>query len=283
VSVTDNLGDPVEVEASVSVPNSVPEIATVVISPSDPLDNDDLSCAARASDPDGVDPTLTYTWYRDGVAAVDVGDTTTVTADLTTVGDVWECEVAASDGVDTATLLSSGVTIRDPVGYRVVASIEVTLSTDSSGASTASGSAEWDVWSGGGGYATNDCSIYWSVTGVEDTTICRGCTWSFAADYVYEAALSSVASGCASLPADSGGELTEDTRRPTLNAVLDDVSYSLYSFYPGYGLRFSEAGSGGYSYSYGAYSRGRRYEVLETVDAYGRTVLSGYSMRYFYY
>ncbi len=284
VSVTDGLSDPVVVEASVTVSNTAPEVASVVVSPADPLDTQDLTCTARALDADGGDPTLLYRWYRDGVEAVDVGDDTTVLANFTTVGETWECEVEASDGFAVATLLSSAVTIRDPAGFRVTATIEVTVSTDSAGNDAATGSAEWDAFSGGGRFETNDCSIYWSVVGVEDATVCRGCVYSFAAEYTYDAALSSVTSGCASLAADSAGDLSFENRRAlAMAATLDDVNYSLYSYYAGTSTRFYASGSGGSSYSYAGTSYGERYEVLETSDAYGRTVISGYSMRYFYY
>jgi hypothetical protein len=284
VSVTDGLSDPVEVEASVTVFNTAPSITSVTISPTDPLDADDLECAARATDEDGSDPTLFYQWYRDGVVAADVGDDTTVLAELTTVGEQWECEVQASDGFDSATALSSPVTIREPSGYRVTATVEVTVSTDSAGDDVAIGSAEWEVISGGGSYETNDCSIYWSLAGVEDATVCRGCIYSFAAEYTYDASQSSVAAGCAALPADSVGGVSFENRRVlAMTATLDDVYYSLSSYYGGRDLRFYESGSGGYSYSYGGRSSGSSYEVLETADAYGRTVLTGYSMRYLYY
>ena len=80
-----------------------------------------------------------------------------------------------------------------------------------------------------------------------------------------------------------GGMSFENRRVLAMTATLDDVYYSLSSYYGGRDLRFYESGSGGYSYSYGGRSSGSSYEVLETADAYGRTVLTGYSMRYLYY
>lgn len=284
VTVTDGFSEPVVAEASVTVPNTPPEITSVTVSPTSPLDSNDLECAVRATDADGVDPVISYRWFRDGVEATDVGNDETVLAEFTTVGEVWECEGTASDGFDTTSLLSSGETIREPSGYRVTATIEVTVSTDSAGTDSATGSAEWDVKSTGGSYATNDCTIYWSIVGAEDASICRGCVYSFAADYTYDPGLSSVATGCTGVPADSAGDLTFENRRAlALTANLDDVYYSLYSYYSSSALRFSESGSGGYTYSSYGYSFGRSYEVLETLDAYGNTVLTGYSMRYRYY
>ncbi len=284
VTVTDGMSDPVVTTASVSVPNTAPTVTSVSISPTDPLDGDDLECNARADDADGSDPVLSYRWYRDGVEAPEVGVSETVLADFTIVGESWECEVTASDGFASATMLSSAVTIRAPSGYRVTSSVEVTVTADTAGTDAAEGYAEWDVYSGGGRYATNDCTIYWSLVATEDASICRGCIYSFAAEYTYDASRSSVTTGCATLPADSGGDLTFENRRAlTMTATLDDVYYSLGAYYYGTNLRFNETGTGGYGTSYSGYSRGSSYEVVETLDAYGRTVLTGYSMNYFYY
>lgn len=281
VTVSDGASDPVVVEASVTVTNTPPEITSVAISPTDPSDDDDLTCTARTSDADGGTPTTAYTWYRDGLEATEVGDSRTVAADLTTIGEQWECLVEVTDGFDVVTMTSAAVEIAAPTGYRVTATMEVTVSEDTAGTATATGSAEWDIFSSGR-YAANDCDIVWSLVASENTS-CRGCTYSFGADYTYDAASSSTITGCTSMATDSVGDISFDSRSYTFNGELDSPYYALYSYYGRPGLQLLESGSGGYSSSYYGYTRGNYYSVTETADAYGNTVLSAYSTRYMYY
>ncbi|GDX78204.1 hypothetical protein LBMAG42_00150 [Deltaproteobacteria bacterium] len=281
VTVSDGASDPVVVEASVTVTNTPPEITSVAISPTDPSDDDDLTCTARSSDADGGTPTTAYTWYRDGLEATEVGDSRTVAADLTTIGEQWECLVEVSDGFDVVTMTSAAVTIAAPTGYRVTASMEVTVTEDTAGTATATGTAEWDIYSSGR-YTANDCDILWSLIASENSS-CRGCTYSFGADYTYDSASSSTVTGCASMPMDSVGDISFDMRSYKFNGTLDSPYYSLYGYYGRPGLQLLEYGSGGYSSSYYGYTRGSYYSVTQTTDAYGNTVLNAYSTRYMYY
>ncbi len=282
VTVSDGNGDPVAVEASVTIINTAPVIASVTISPTDPSDDEDLTCVSRSSDADGSTPTTTYTWFRDGLESTEVGNNSIVDAALTTIGESWECMVEVSDGVEAITATSAAVEILAPTGYRITATMELTITEDTAGNATATGSTEWDIMSGGGSYSTNDCDMVWALTATENTT-CRGCTYSFGAEYIYDASASSTVSGCAAMPFDSSGDIQFDDRSYKFVGTLDTPYYSLYTWYSGTELRLQEYGSGGYVSSYYGYTRGHYYSVVETADAYGNTVLSAYSTRYTYY
>ncbi|MSQ03478.1 MAG: hypothetical protein EXR71_16575 [Myxococcales bacterium] len=283
VSVTDGLSDPVVVEASVEVANTMPEVTSVTITPTDPGDADDLLCTPRATDADGGTLTYIYTWYRDGIEAADIGNDDTVSEAVTVVGESWECEVEASDGFLAATLRSSAVEISPPTGYRITSNIEMTVTEDTAGAYSATGAIDWDIYMTGGRYTTNDCFAVWSILAAEDNH-CRGCTYSFSGAYTYDAALSTIVSGCSSIATDSVGDIDYDARSGSFNASLDDASWERYAYYgSGYPVSFSERGSGGAAYSYYGYTSGHYYSVVETADAYGNVVLTGYSTRYTYY
>jgi hypothetical protein len=287
VTVTDNHSEPLTVEASVTVPNTAPEITSVTISPTDPADGDDLTCAARAKDADGGSLATAYTWYRDGVAATDVGDTNTVAAAVTVVGEQWECEVTVSDGIDTATMMSSPVEIRAPSGYRVTARYDVTVTTDSStGEASGTGTSEFSIYTADSSGVTNQCDIYWSLVAATDKRFCRGCTYSFDTDYTYDAASSSTTTGCSNMATDSGGSITFESRSTSLDGVIDDAYYSRTSYgytYSSGPMELNESGSGGYSYSYAGYTFGQSYSVTSGVDAAGNVTLTAYSTEYRYY
>ena len=75
-----------------------PTTPTVVINPSNPLSNDDLSCLIQigSSDPDGNPITYAYSWFKNGIAALVI--VPTMPASETTAGDEWTCQVVANDG-----------------------------------------------------------------------------------------------------------------------------------------------------------------------------------------
>ncbi len=283
VTVTDGYSDPLVVEASVTVANTVPELTSVTITPTDPVDADDLLCTPRGTDPDGSTLTYTYTWYRDGIEATDIGNDDTVPDTATTIGELWECEVEASDGFATVTLTSDAAEISLPSGYRITTNVELTVTEDTAGAYSATGTIDFDLYSGGGRYTDNDCFAVWSILAAEDTH-CRGCTYTFEGEYTYDATLSSIITGCSSIANDSVGDIDYDSRSSVFDVALDDATFETYAYY-GYSnpVRFYERGSGGYASTYYGYTRGNYYSVVETADAYGNTVLTGYSTEYMYY
>lgn len=83
--------------APLVVGNSAPGAAVVEVTPAEPADTEDLSCAVvtDAVDPDGDAVAYTYAWYADGVATGHA--TATVPAADTHRDEVWTCEVVATD------------------------------------------------------------------------------------------------------------------------------------------------------------------------------------------
>jgi len=102
--VTVRVTDPEDLwgEATVTftiVPKDLPPTTPViVISPEFPLSTDDLACLIQigSSDPDGNVITYTYTWFKNGVAALIAAST--VPGTETSAGDSWTCQVVANDG-----------------------------------------------------------------------------------------------------------------------------------------------------------------------------------------
>lgn len=283
VTVTDGLSDVLTVEASVTVTNTPPTIDSVSVSPSDPTDAEELSCSARASDDDGEDPTLSYRWLRDGVEATDVGLSDTVAAEFTTVGEVWNCQAEATDGVDTVTALSDDVEIRGFWGYRRRGEVEMVITDDTGGTPSATGSGSWSVYSEGGRYASNDCDVVWSLVASENTRWCRGCDYSFDAAWTYESALSDVRAGCSALGTDGTGYVTVRSG-PQVSAYWDGPGIAMYTYSYYYrSPSLSARGNGGWSSSYYGRYYGYYYGVSEGVDTAGNVVLSAYTDSWSYY
>ena len=90
------------------LPPSTPLIA---ISPAAPTADDDLLCEVveDSVDPEDQDVTLRFAWLRDG-SATGLTDAA-LTADQTTTGDTWTCEVTPNDGTQDGPSGSSTVTI----------------------------------------------------------------------------------------------------------------------------------------------------------------------------
>jgi hypothetical protein len=248
------------------------------------MDTDDLTCTVRASDDDGEDPTVSYRWFRDGVEATDVGLVDTVPADLTTIGESWTCQGEATDGVETVTLLSDAVEVRGYYGYRKRASVRVVITEDTGGTPAGTGEGEWDVWSEGGRYASNDCQVVWSLIATENTGLCPGCDYAFDAAWTYDSAASSVTAGCADMTQDATGAITVRSG-PSVSADWDGPTLTLYSSYYYYiaALSFTARGNGGFSYGYYGFYGGYYYGVSETTDTAGNTVLEAYTDRWRYY
>ncbi len=103
--------------AAVTVLNTPPEVPTVAISPSAPMESDDLLCEVTADSPDDDGDSCTYsvTWTQDGVAYTGASTTTwsgdTVSSSATSAGEVWQCTVTPDDGDDVGTSASDSVTV----------------------------------------------------------------------------------------------------------------------------------------------------------------------------
>jgi len=91
--------------ASITVTvNGVPTQPEVEIVPPDPNSSEDLvaSITVDSVDPDGDAVDYRYTWTQNGTVVLD-GDTSVVSAEVTTKGDVWRLTVTPSDGLTDGT------------------------------------------------------------------------------------------------------------------------------------------------------------------------------------
>ena len=91
--------------------NTPPTAPGVAILPASPADNDDLVCAVTTPSYDLDAVRLEYRWFRSGTYAKEVGNKARVARALTGIGQVWECRVRATDGVEWSPVSSTSVTI----------------------------------------------------------------------------------------------------------------------------------------------------------------------------
>ncbi|MEM0360688.1 MAG: hypothetical protein QXK06_05120 [Candidatus Diapherotrites archaeon] len=84
-----------------STQNRPPSTPNVYISPSSPVNSDDLVCYAHSTDPDNDSIEYHYTWKRNGSTFRSYStqnNTTTISNSFTEYGDEWQCTVRAFDG-----------------------------------------------------------------------------------------------------------------------------------------------------------------------------------------
>ena len=278
VSVTDGYNAAVVAEGTVTVANNPPEITSVVLSTESPADNDDIEVTARGTDEDGATVSFSYQWFRNGVAATDVGDTAIVPASATEVGDEWYVVVTGSDGSDTVSEDSNVATVIPFVGAMYTSTFTARISPDGT---TGTGSWAYDYLSYGGRYGTNVCELEWTVALTDNPRACPDCTYTFDATYTYDAAASTTTtagSTCTSFAADGTGSVTYGGRRADFTMTARDRSYYMYEsmYITGSGTR---SYSGAYSSSYYAYG------VESETDTAGYTTITAtdYARRYTYY
>lgn len=276
VTVTDGLSDPVVATATVTTPNTPPEIVSIEISPADPADRDDIEVTVETDDADGNSVDLAYAWYRDGVLAEDVGDTDTVPAELTTPGEEWECAVTARDVSDSVTETSDSVTVIPFTGVTLVHAMTLTLDE---GGETATGTWSLDLEAHGSRmYGDQDCAVSWAIAA--EGASCGSCDYAFDNTYTYDGASAVIVEGCDRLQDDDVGSLTWFDR-PSAWWTMDALSmyYGRYSYYSS-GINAVISGTGEYySTAYGRV-RSMRYVTTESTDAYGSTVLYSYLYSY---
>lgn len=276
VSVTDGLSDAVTAEATVTVGNQAPEIRHLEIDPADPRDGDDLTVVLNARDPDGDALATTYTWYRDGSVATDVGDADTVPAELTTVGEVWEVAVEVSDGTATASDISAAVEIQEMDRVRWATTFSTVIAADGA---TATGSWTGTVFTSGASYGNNDCDIEWSIDASTDPRACPRCTFSFRADYpLASSTMRSAGAICTDWATDANGTFGWDERAQEFDAY----AYTSGRYYSEVGMYLYGA-SGYYSYSYYGYTTTRSWWITTAEDTAGNTHLEAYQYVYMAY
>jgi hypothetical protein len=108
----DTLGDEV-VSLPVTVQNTAPSVASVMVMPADARTGDDLTCIASGmADDDADEVVLSYAWTVNGVAAGD--DASVLAADAHAKGDEVRCTVTPTDGTDEGDALTSdAVTVQN--------------------------------------------------------------------------------------------------------------------------------------------------------------------------
>lgn len=281
VSVTDGTHDPVVVTTSVTVADTPPEVTSISISPTDPYDMDSLTARARATDADGDPLTFSYRWYRDGVEAVDVGDSDTVPDSATTVGEQWYVEVTVDDGNLTDSLDAAPVYISAPSTVTYGWQANLLIAPDGAGGwASATGVANLFLTTTGTRYGATDCDIWWTLA-TTGQRACRGCEFSFDTQYTYDAASSTDGSPavCAGMELDSAGYL--EYLRTELTLRLDDPAVTVYYYgYPyivqDYVGMTGEYGTYGYSYD----GMSRYNTVTSYEDPYGYMHMDMYVFQY---
>ena len=104
-----DAGVPV-VAATVTVQNSAPTVASVVLSPSAPATDDAITASVTATDADGDELTYSYTWSIDG--AVVAGETSaTLPSSAFVKGESVSVSVVADDGTAVSTAVTSAAVV----------------------------------------------------------------------------------------------------------------------------------------------------------------------------
>ena len=99
-----------------TISNSAPTQPMVSITPSSPVETDNLTCniSVASTDADTGDTiTYAYKWYKD--STFQAGETTnTINSGLTSIGETWECEATPNDGtIDGPVSNKASVVISD--------------------------------------------------------------------------------------------------------------------------------------------------------------------------
>ena len=94
--------------------NLPPYSAIIDLEPATPITTDSLEALiiAESTDPNDDAVTLSYMWFKNDELQTDLTEST-VSADLTEVGEVWTVAVVASDGILTSAESRRSVTIRN--------------------------------------------------------------------------------------------------------------------------------------------------------------------------
>ena len=154
--VTPSDGEDVgsEVQSNiVTVFNAPPTIASAVLTPSTPTNDDDLSASVTGSnDNDGDALSYEYRWYLDGSLQNGLANLTVVPSYATRSGDAWEVEIRAYDGEDysswvrsTAISISEQTSNSAPTVDSISISPSSPTTSDSLTASSTSSDADVDA------------------------------------------------------------------------------------------------------------------------------------------
>lgn len=261
VVVSDGFA-PVTTEISVTVANAPPRIDSLGIEPAWPNDGEDLEMVAEASDIDGNELVWSYVWYRDGVEAADVGNSATVPASATVLGETWTCDVTVSDGTDTDTG-SDEVSIIAWEGLTYVSTFSAVLTPD--GAATGTWALTYLTQ---GAPGENDCDLVWDVLATEDASVCPTCDYAFDADYPLSPASVVRAGAVCGVLAASGTGFFAYTGADEYFEAETDLGVGT--------VRMYFAGTGSYLWDYPPYTYVRYYAVTTAEDSAGAIHLDAY-------
>jgi len=270
VTVSDGHNDPLVSEASVTVLNTPPTVESVTISPSSPLDDDDLEARVDAEDPDGGPLTYTYRWYRDGVEATDVGDTDIVDESFTTPGETWGLIVTVADAAASVDAAADDTFIAPWTGSVQRQVFSVTLTPDGSGGFTAS-DGTWAIDYLTYGSSLNDCEAVWMLDASENSRYCRDCAYSFEATYTWDPS-SVVNFGCSSMQADGTGYFFFNEGADQFNSYNGGPAMSSRDS----GITLRITGDGETDESSGSSVQIMRYSTDYSYDSYGNVLLYMY-------
>ena len=104
-------GEPVMLDP-VTIGNTVPVARSLEISPTDPLDTDDLSLDYEYFDLDGnTQQNTVIQWYLDGGMIPELDGSTSVSSLWTRSGDEWQASVKPHDGTDYGDIAWTGVIV----------------------------------------------------------------------------------------------------------------------------------------------------------------------------
>ncbi|RZP11565.1 MAG: hypothetical protein EVA35_00915 [Candidatus Poseidoniales archaeon] len=104
-------GEPVMLDP-VTIGNTLPVARNLDVSPTEPLDSDDLSLDYEYFDLDGNPQQNTaIQWYLDGARIVELDDSNTVSSLWTRTGDEWQALVRPHDGTDYGDTVWTGIIV----------------------------------------------------------------------------------------------------------------------------------------------------------------------------
>ncbi len=177
-TITDGV-DTQQASGSTVIVNSTPTTPTVVVSPSTPMEGDDLYCDLDVPSTDADGDTINYlvSWTKNGSTYSGPTSTTnlpddTVPGSQVALNDNWSCEIYADDGVDS---VNSGpqsfTTVNGWCTYTVPQTCYNTVSTTNYGRHSSCGVNGSCVWCCNQDYIDPDCEG-WCNTAIPGDAPC---------------------------------------------------------------------------------------------------------------
>ena len=118
--------------ATITIANTLPSAVEFVISPTQPVTEDDLLATFSTTDDDGDSISSSLFWKVDGQRIDSLDNLTTVPSLATRIGDTWEAVLVLDDGIDSVEVTSPSVFVDSNNSGPTITSISVTPSTPTS-------------------------------------------------------------------------------------------------------------------------------------------------------